>query len=104
MSPIRVMKFASTTVKASEKIQFVDGKVTKRKRRLKITRTQGTLFEAVLPFLSISGSVTVSEEQDLPMPGGKRRRLVQKDAMKGLPEAPRLIEGPPSGRKKLGKW
>ena len=102
MSRIRVMKFDSTTVNASEKVRLVDGKVTKRKQQLKVTRTRGTLFEAELPFLSVSTSVTFSEERNLPV--RKRRRLARKDDIKALPEAQQLIEGPPSGRKKLEKW
>ena len=97
MQRIRVAQFDSTTVEDSETTRIAAGEVT-TKRRLRVTRNRGSIFELIVPGLFVSGSVmTVSASDDMPV--SERRKLPRADDRKALPAPTVALDGP----KKDGK-
>jgi hypothetical protein len=72
MRRIRFAKIESTTVEASETTRIVPGEV-KTQRSLRVTRTSGSLFELLIPGLSMSGTVINTSSDDFPVPDGQRQ-------------------------------
>ena len=102
MKRIRVGRFDSTTVDASETTRIVAGEV-KVKRRLRVTRTIGSFFELLIPGLSVSGVVAVSDRDDMVVPAGQK--LLGSDGPSAIPSQRRAaLEGPKNNdRKRLPK-
>jgi len=94
MRRIRFAKIKSTTVEASETTRIVPGEV-KTRRSLRVTRTSGSLFELLIPGLSLSGTVINTSSDDFPIPDGQRQ-LRAEDPM-AISNRTIAIEGPKKG-------
>jgi hypothetical protein len=97
MSRIRLGRFNSTTVDASETTRIMGGEV-KIKRRLRVTRTMGTFFEFLTSGLSMSGEVSISSSDDMAIPTGQKR--LRSEGALVLPSPTKALDGPKKDRRK----